>query len=229
MFLLRKFAPLLWLLPLPALAAPIGEAGARLLLSRTGFGAPPAQVAALAPLEPEAAVDRILAGSRTEPASAPPPWTAEALLHPPRKQLSEDEKKALRDTETQRGLALRGWWLQEMATTPSPSAPCALDTRYTQQIQLVALFTTVAPTLGNDCLKAAHTPWVDASTGSAAPAAASAVVAWARMASGTAVPLTSSRPAGVSKAISRRIPMWLASPASARRPSSCRAGTSSSS
>lgn len=120
MFLLRKFAPLLWLLPLPALAAPIGEAGARLLLSRTGFGAPPAQVAVLAPLEREAAVDRILAGSRTEPASAPPPWTAEALLHPPRKQLSEDEKKALRDTETRRGLALRGWWLQEMATTPSP-------------------------------------------------------------------------------------------------------------
>lgn len=120
MFLLRKFAPLLWLLPLPALAAPIGEAGARLLLSRTGFGTPAAQVAALAPLEREAAVDRILAGSRTEPASAPPPWTAEALLHPPRKQLSEDEKKALRDTETRRGLALRGWWLQEMATTPSP-------------------------------------------------------------------------------------------------------------
>lgn len=120
MFLLRKFAPLLWLLPLPALAAPIGEAGARLLLSRSGFGAPPAQVAALAPLEREAAVDRILAGSRTEPANAPPPWTAEALLHPPRKQLSEDEKKALRDTETRRGLALRGWWLQEMATTPSP-------------------------------------------------------------------------------------------------------------
>ena len=120
MFLLRKFAPLLWLLPLPALAAPIGEAGARLLLSRSGFGAPPAQVAALAPLEREAAVDRILAGSRTEPANAPPPWTAEALLHPPHKQLSEDEKKALRDTETRRGLALRGWWLQEMATTPSP-------------------------------------------------------------------------------------------------------------
>ena len=120
MFLLRKFAPLLWLLPLPALAAPIGEAGARLLLSRSGFGAPPAQVAALAPLEREAAVDRILAGSRTQPASAPLLWTAEALLHPPRKQLSEDEKKALRDTETRRGLALRGWWLQEMATTPSP-------------------------------------------------------------------------------------------------------------
>lgn len=120
MFLLRKFAPLLWLLPLPALAAPIGEAGARLLLSRTGFGAPPAQVRALAPLERDAAVDRVLASSRTEPASLPPPWTAETLLHPPRKQLSEEEKKALRDTETRRGLALRGWWLQEMATTPSP-------------------------------------------------------------------------------------------------------------
>lgn len=120
MFLLRKLATLLWLLPLPVLAAPIGEAGARLLLGRTGFGAPPAQVAALAPLEREAAVDRILASSRTAPATAPPDWTAEPLLHPPRKQLSEDEKKALRDTETRRGLALRGWWLQEMATTPSP-------------------------------------------------------------------------------------------------------------
>ena len=71
-------------------------------------------------MEREAAVDRILAGSRTVPATTPPDWTAEALLHPPRKQLSEEEKKALRDTETQRGLALRGWWLQEMATTPSP-------------------------------------------------------------------------------------------------------------
>lgn len=117
---LRTLATLVLLLPLPALAAPIGDAGARLLLSRSGFGAPPSEVAVLAPLEREAAVDRILAGSRTVPATTPPDWTAEALLHPPRKQLSEEEKKALRDTETRRGLALRSWWLQEMATTPSP-------------------------------------------------------------------------------------------------------------
>jgi uncharacterized protein (DUF1800 family) len=120
MLVLRQLASLVLLLPLPALAAPIGEAGARLLLGRTGFGAPPAQVAALAPLEREAAVDRILASRHSEPATTPPDWTAEPLLHPPRKDLSENEKQALRDTETRRGLALRAWWLQEMATTASP-------------------------------------------------------------------------------------------------------------
>ena len=60
-----------WLLAaliLPALAqAGIGEAGARHLLSRTGFGANPAQIAVYAPLDREAAVDRLLAGAAPSP------------------------------------------------------------------------------------------------------------------------------------------------------------------
>ncbi|MEO4009399.1 DUF1800 domain-containing protein, partial [Chromobacterium piscinae] len=44
-------------LPLFALAG-IGADGARHLLARTGFGANPAQIEALAPLSREAAVDR---------------------------------------------------------------------------------------------------------------------------------------------------------------------------
>ena len=55
-----------------ALAAPLGEEGARHLLGRAGVGASPADVAAFAPLEREAAVDRLLEGGRREPSRAPP-------------------------------------------------------------------------------------------------------------------------------------------------------------
>jgi hypothetical protein len=48
---------LLAMLPLQAWAG-IGEAGARHLLSRTGFGANPAQIALYAPLSRQQAVDR---------------------------------------------------------------------------------------------------------------------------------------------------------------------------
>jgi hypothetical protein len=54
------------LLPLQAWAG-IGEAGARHLLSRTGFGANPAQIALYAPLSRQQAVDRLLITSAIAP------------------------------------------------------------------------------------------------------------------------------------------------------------------
>lgn len=107
------------LLPLPALAAGIGEEGARLLLQRTGFGAHPADIRALAPLSREQAVDQVLSGIRREAITPPPDWAGSWQV-PERKNLSEAEQAAFRRQQVQQGLALRGWWLQEMATTPSP-------------------------------------------------------------------------------------------------------------
>ena len=113
-----------WLLAaliLPALAqAGIGETGARHLLSRTGFGANPAQIAVYAPLDREAAVDRLLAGSRAVAATPPPSWAGEPFERPGQANLSEDEKKALQKLRAEHAVELRGWWLNEMRYTPSP-------------------------------------------------------------------------------------------------------------
>ena len=63
-----------------ARAAPIGEEGARHLLNRTGFGATEAEVRALSSLERDAAVDRLLAGIRSEASLAPPAFVVATNL-----------------------------------------------------------------------------------------------------------------------------------------------------
>ena len=68
----------------------MGEADARHLLNRTGFGAPPQQVASYAKLSREQAVDRLLAGARSAPVLTPP-----SLVHEPSfrvRELGEEEK-----------------------------------------------------------------------------------------------------------------------------------------
>ncbi len=110
------FVVLCW----PAHALTFDEA--RHLLSRTGFGAPSADaVAALMPLDHEAAVDRLLGGLRAAPMTPPPPWVGE---RPPPSAawtaLSADERRALRARRTERGRELREWWLGEMLETASP-------------------------------------------------------------------------------------------------------------
>jgi uncharacterized protein (DUF1800 family) len=99
----------------------LGVAGARHLLNRAGFGATDAEVRALAPLSRAEAVDRLLAGTRTEPTIAPP-----AFVHDPFKpyyrlrRLNAEERMAELRTRLQQGFALRAWWLHEMTLTPSP-------------------------------------------------------------------------------------------------------------
>ncbi|WP_445989417.1 DUF1800 domain-containing protein [Chromobacterium haemolyticum] len=116
-----KAGLLLAVLGLPALAqAGIGIAGARHLLSRTGFGANPAQIAVYAPLDREAAVDRLLAGTRTAAATPPPAWVEESFERPGQPNLSEEEKKALQKLRAEHAVELRGWWLNEMRYTSSP-------------------------------------------------------------------------------------------------------------
>ena len=103
---------------LGAPAAPMGSDDARHLLERTGFGAPPAEVAAYARLSREQAVERLLAEARTAPTVAPPP---QEYIRPNHlKALSEEEKKAFQRAEFEKGAELRAWWLQEMLHSPSP-------------------------------------------------------------------------------------------------------------
>ena len=86
-------------------AAPMGEADARHLLNRTGFGAPPQMVASYAKLSREQAVDRLLAGARSTPVLTPPSLVHEPLFRV--RELGEEEKKAVQRAEFEKGVELR--------------------------------------------------------------------------------------------------------------------------
>lgn len=112
-FLLILFAPL-------AQAAALGAADARHLLNRAGFGATAQEIADFARLARAEAVERLLAGAVTE-ARTPLPAGVEDYIRPSRlRGLSDEEKQALLRTQFEIGVALRGWWLEEMLRTSSP-------------------------------------------------------------------------------------------------------------
>ena len=104
-----------------AAEAQLGEQGARLLLTRAGFAPSGAEVAVYAPLTHTVAVDRLLTGVRAVAATSAPAWIDERFVAPRELRAMSDE---MRRVEVQRqvrmGLDLRGWWLREMVTTPSP-------------------------------------------------------------------------------------------------------------
>lgn len=96
---------------------------ARHLLARTGFGGTPVDIRQLAELDREAAVDRLLAGVSRSATTSPPPAVLNAL--PPAegmKGLSFDQKKMLQREWREDAFELKGWWYQELLTTPSPLA-----------------------------------------------------------------------------------------------------------
>lgn len=102
-------------------AEPLGASGARLLLTRAAFAPSEADVATYAPLTHPAAVDRLLAGARTAATTPAPAWIDERLI-PPRelRAMSDEARRTEIRKQVRMGLDLRGWWLTEMATTPSP-------------------------------------------------------------------------------------------------------------
>jgi uncharacterized protein (DUF1800 family) len=107
-----------------AIAAPrdtLGYDDARLLLTRTGFGATDAEIRAYAPLTRAQAVDRLLS-TTTSVAITPAPGvlTETGAIKRPDKDASPEERKAFGREQAQAGLQLRGWWVQEMLVTPSP-------------------------------------------------------------------------------------------------------------
>jgi len=108
-------------LPSHAASAVLGTDGARHLLNRTGFAALPGEIDAYAGLTREQAVDRLLAGVRTEAATAPPPWTADAFESLRRlRNMTPEERQAVQRERRQKALDLKAWWIEEMRTTPTP-------------------------------------------------------------------------------------------------------------
>ena len=102
-------------------AQQLDEVDARFFLLRTGFAPDHAEVARYSRLSREQAVEQVLAETRTTAATAVPGWLDEppiSYLH--FKDKSDDEKKTLRELEQRHAFELRGWWLREMLSTPTP-------------------------------------------------------------------------------------------------------------
>lgn len=108
----------------PAWAGPhdvLGADDARHLLARTGFGPTAADVADYAPLTRAQAVERLLATTHRK-ALLPPPASMASTepLRYPGPQASVEARRAFNQRNVRDGLELRAWWMQEMASTPSP-------------------------------------------------------------------------------------------------------------
>jgi uncharacterized protein (DUF1800 family) len=111
----------------PAAAASTSNAlsydDARHLLNRAGFGATEGEIQHSVGLTRERAARNLLDGARTTPVNPPPAWTADtgALRYPRRgENASEAERKMFQQEQLREGLELRGWWVGEMLSTPSP-------------------------------------------------------------------------------------------------------------
>src|SRR5262245_36343170 len=112
---------ILLLLWAPPFAVGLEFEEARHLLARTSFGGTPVDIEVLQPLTYEAAVDRLLNGVHQQPHTIPPAWVDEPRPTPlERRTMREEERKALRERIREHGLALKGWWYQEMLSTDWP-------------------------------------------------------------------------------------------------------------
>lgn len=98
------------------------------LLNRAGFGGPPAEIEKLAALGLEQAVSHLvdyeaIADSTPDPVWAKPDPEREQRLRAARTAAPEERQKLQRQeqqTQRQRLIELRGWWLQRMASGPRP-------------------------------------------------------------------------------------------------------------
>jgi uncharacterized protein (DUF1800 family) len=104
----------------PASAARLGADDARHLLSRTAFGATPAEIETYSRLTREQAADRLLAGTVRSPSTAPPAWTTEPFERRGYRGLSAEERRLAVREMNQKAFELQSWWLAEMLATPSP-------------------------------------------------------------------------------------------------------------
>ncbi len=124
----------LWL-PLPGRAASAMDFDeARHLLSRTSFGATPAEIRALEAQDYAAAVDRLLAGVQREAMTPPPGWLGEGPAELRRRQQAAQAERASAERKPgvdgkplqiarpvqEQGRELRNWWVEEMLVTDQP-------------------------------------------------------------------------------------------------------------
>ena len=94
---------------------------ARFFLTRVGFAPDGAEVAQYAGLTREQAVDKVLAGVRTEAVTPLPDWVSEPIPTRETRQVwTDDQRREQRRLRRQRYELLRAWWVREMLNTPSP-------------------------------------------------------------------------------------------------------------
>jgi uncharacterized protein (DUF1800 family) len=99
----------------------LGPERARLFLTRSGFAPSEAEVARFAGFTQAQAVDRVLAETTRTAGCAAPAWVDEPIVRlRDLRAMGEDARKLERQKQVRYGLELRGWWVQEMASTPSP-------------------------------------------------------------------------------------------------------------
>ncbi len=102
-------------------ASALDLADAGHLLARTGFGATPAEVAPLLPLDRSRAVALLLDGARATPVVLLPEWADDnPLPRRPGAQATVEERRAFAEAERARAAELEGWWYREMSATDSP-------------------------------------------------------------------------------------------------------------
>jgi uncharacterized protein (DUF1800 family) len=125
MMLLRRFALALLLITTLPIAVAAEEPrlsfeDARHFLVRTGFMPRHEEVAAFEGLSRVQAVDRLIAGVRTEAKTPPPDWVLMPLPRRPGRSAALEDRKMFRAARRERGYELVGWWYREMAETDSP-------------------------------------------------------------------------------------------------------------
>ncbi len=115
-------------------ASKMGFDAARHLLSRTGFGGTPAEIAALETLDQAVGVDRLLSGARREAVTPAPSWIGQGPAALRRQQRAADAEQAEAQRRAgvdgkrleitrpvqEQGRELRSWWVEEMLVTDHP-------------------------------------------------------------------------------------------------------------
>jgi uncharacterized protein (DUF1800 family) len=102
-------------------ASALSAEDARHLLVRTGFGATPAEIAELAPLDRAASVDRLLARMQREPLLPRPAFLAQKW--PPYRDvpsMQEEQRQPFIQARRDELQQLKSWWYAEMIATPTP-------------------------------------------------------------------------------------------------------------
>ena len=104
-------------------ASPLSYDDAVHLLERTGFGAPPREIAALVPFTRAGAVDFLLSGLRNDPPVPLPQWSIPPFVKPPGDKTHPADataKKAYDQMIQDHVQELRSWFITGLITSPSP-------------------------------------------------------------------------------------------------------------
>ena len=103
-----------------AAAQGMGAEDARHLLNRAGFDARLSEIEQFAALSRREAVERLLAGGGGAARTPPPAWIGEWTDPRDIRSMEAEQQRAFIQRQIERAFELKGWWLAEMLSTPSP-------------------------------------------------------------------------------------------------------------